>query len=438
MKPNLHLEREPSPDSGSWTSGLLPAEHSALSAGERMRQRLLVVFGLLVGALVLPALVLVFIRDPVLRLPRAAMLAIAAVITATPLWLRIASTRNVALTTIFVLHAGFFLIVGMNLGLAGPAAALLVCLPVITTVLLGPRVGWLDAVLVLALALAFEYLSRARGLPSTAPAEIWPLVRLTTLFVAVALSVLSITAYARLSRQQARELRRLAHHDRLTGLANRHYVAEIMPSELARLSRRREREGRIASGQPSLGLVLVDLDHFKLVNDNWSHSVGDRVLSAVAGVLLAATREGDVVARWGGEEFLIVLRDLEQDGLAETPARILEAVRRLRLTLDTGQRLRLTCSLGFTHVPPGGASGDSWHDLVELADAAMIRAKREGRDRGIGYLWAHDRTSDEELRRTVSEIPQALADGRLERVEVLPRLGRSEVAQLGLRLPTAG
>ncbi|MCD4748709.1 MAG: diguanylate cyclase [Thermoanaerobaculales bacterium] len=223
-------------------------------------------------------------------------------------------------------------------------------------------------------------------------------------------------------RQANEELRWLAHHDRLTDLYNRHYIYEIMPSELSRLSRRRRRADEEGNGgvedTPCLGLILVDLDNFKKINDNWNHMVGDQVLVAVAGALLDATRESDVVARWGGEEFLILLRDLERKGIEETPPRILRAIRDLQVFLPGGETIGLTCSLGFTHFPDvGDLTRFHWESLVKVADVALLQAKRSGRDRGVGFQWPSCIDSVEGAADVTGDIGRAVEAGRLDRTE---------------------
>lgn len=161
----------------------------------------------------------------------------------------------------------------------------------------------------------------------------------------------------------------LAYHDTLTGLANRERVREHLLNEIARARR---------SGT-SVALLFLDLDHFKAVNDAHGHQAGDDVLLAVGQRLQAATREGDLLARRGGDEFLLVVAGL-RDGAAET------AVRRaqdLLTSLDEPvpvgvQGHQVGASIGISLFP---ADAGSAAELLDHADEAMYRSKQAGRDR---------------------------------------------------------
>lgn len=217
-------------------------------------------------------------------------------------------------------------------------------------------------------------------------------------------------------------LRWLAHHDRLTGLFNRHYIFEFIPGEFSLLQRRRRQipeDGALLSNNPSLGIMLLDLDHFKSINDRWDHMVGDEALQAVAEVFRKALRDTDVISRWGGEEFLMILRDVRPEGLEESSRRVLEQVRALRLPVASGGPLRLTCSIGWTLVPNDPEPDvELWELLLKLADLNLLEAKRTGKDRAVGCIW------DENFQRAeLEEILEGGDYGELgricRRVEVL-------------------
>jgi diguanylate cyclase (GGDEF)-like protein len=161
-----------------------------------------------------------------------------------------------------------------------------------------------------------------------------------------------------------KEVERLARHDRLTGLSNRHEFDEVLPKEFSRSQR---------SNTP-LGLVLVDIDHFKSVNDTHGHQVGDEVLRQVGVILGGLVRHEDVAARFGGEEFVVLLPGIDPDGaftLAE----------RLRSEVSAGvQAVPITLSAGVACYPDHAMSID---ELIGQADAALYQAKRSGRDRSV-------------------------------------------------------
>ena len=157
-----------------------------------------------------------------------------------------------------------------------------------------------------------------------------------------------------------------AYHDALTGLANRRLFHEHLSLALALAQRR---EGLVA-------VLFLDLDHFKLVNDSLGHSVGDALLRQVAKRLKSAVREGDTVARVGGDEFTIVLQELSQrEDAALVAQKVLSSIAE---PVDVnGHRLYVTTSIGITIFPD---DGDDAETLLRNADTAMYRAKEEGRN----------------------------------------------------------
>ena len=155
--------------------------------------------------------------------------------------------------------------------------------------------------------------------------------------------------------------------DGLTGLANRRRADEMLARELAR-SRR--------FGGP-VGLILADVDDFKAINDEYGHPVGDAVLREVAGAFLGTVREIDVAARWGGEEFAVVLPGTDAEGAARAAERIREALARREMFAPDGGVLRVTASFGVA----SSSLGTTSEELVALADEALYRAKRAGKDR---------------------------------------------------------
>jgi diguanylate cyclase (GGDEF)-like protein len=177
--------------------------------------------------------------------------------------------------------------------------------------------------------------------------------------------------------------RRLEHAsltDPLTGLWNRRHFALEMPAECARALRRCEDGDR----NGVLGLLLIDCDHFKQINDRHGHAVGDAVLVEIAARLRQQARDGDLLARWGGEEFLFVLRDAERSGLAAAAERVLGCIAE-RPFVFAVEPLPVTCSIGVCAYPfaadaPAAASLD---DCLRQADAALYEAKRRGRNRAV-------------------------------------------------------
>lgn len=175
-----------------------------------------------------------------------------------------------------------------------------------------------------------------------------------------------------------RNLRVAAERDALTGLANHATLQRSLRLEL----KRHERIGR------PLCVVMLDLDHFKAVNDAHGHPAGDQVLKAVAAALRRASRETDVVARYGGEEFTLVLPDTQRAGAERKVAEVLDTVRRLPL----GSVGTVTLSAGIAAYPDDGATPTA---LLGAADRALYAAKDTGRDRAVTYAEWLERAPDD-------------------------------------------
>ena len=157
--------------------------------------------------------------------------------------------------------------------------------------------------------------------------------------------------------------------DPLTGLHNRLFFDERMASEFAFAKRHGSR----------LSVIFVDADHFKNINDTWGHPVGDEVLRKVAGLIGDTVRTEDIVARIGGEEFVVVVRDIPQAGLAALAERIRAGVERLVVEHEE-KRVPITVSIGVATMDPEHTF-ESPQALVAEADAALYASKEAGRNR---------------------------------------------------------
>ena len=162
---------------------------------------------------------------------------------------------------------------------------------------------------------------------------------------------------------QAR-IHHLAHHDALTGLPNRMSFMERLGQQIE----------RARAANTSLALLFVDLDHFKRVNDSLGHLIGDRLLQTVAARISACLRAGDVVARFGGDEFIVLLDDAARDDVAQVAHKLLRAI---ELPVDAeGRDLSVTPSVGIAMFPHDGTTPT---ELIKNADTAMYIAKSRGR-----------------------------------------------------------
>ncbi|NVB81910.1 MAG: diguanylate cyclase [Kofleriaceae bacterium] len=156
--------------------------------------------------------------------------------------------------------------------------------------------------------------------------------------------------------------------DGLTKLFNKRYLMDRLDSELKFAQRH----------QTALTLLMLDLDHFKKINDTNGHLAGDMLLSTVATALLRAVRNEDVVARFGGEEIAIVLRAIGVEAAAHMAERLRKVVEQAEVEID-GKKLRATASIGVAGYPSTPAK--SVEELIEAADKALYRAKADGRNR---------------------------------------------------------
>jgi two-component system cell cycle response regulator len=166
-----------------------------------------------------------------------------------------------------------------------------------------------------------------------------------------------------------RRLEVMANTDPLTAVLNRRALTERLASELERVKRY----------DATVSVLLIDIDHFKRVNDNYGHLVGDDVLMDVGALLQSAVRSVDVVARYGGEEFVIALPETGLAGATAFAERIRELVEAHTFAHAGGSDLRLTASIGVASFPSPGL--ETVEDLLAKADQALYRAKAEGRNR---------------------------------------------------------
>jgi len=184
--------------------------------------------------------------------------------------------------------------------------------------------------------------------------------------------------------------------DPLTGLHNRRFLDLSLPVD-ARQAQRTYREILDAGGLPDSAredvlLFLLDLDHFKRVNDTYGHLAGDQVLKQLAEALKAMTRSTDYLVRWGGEEFLLVARRSRRQGQTILAQGLLEGIKTRTFTLPDGVELKLTCSIGFTALPihPRAPEVGDWQQALRMADQCLYAAKNTGRCRWVGVSMLED------------------------------------------------
>ncbi|MGD8311788.1 MAG: EAL domain-containing protein [Gammaproteobacteria bacterium] len=200
--------------------------------------------------------------------------------------------------------------------------------------------------------------------------------------------------------QRDKMLRRLADYDPLTGLPNRRYFSQELEDEIA----------RVREGGKTSALLFIDLDQFKYINDTLGHAAGDRVLVQAACCLSGNLRENDLIARFGGDEFTVVLRDINRENAAQLVEDLMKLMQDIQF-IEDGQSFSVLCSIGVTMLDSGRFSPD---EVLSQADFACHEAKARGRNR----FHFHELSSSEKRRMTVDmgwsqRIKKALRDDRM-------------------------
>jgi diguanylate cyclase (GGDEF)-like protein len=221
------------------------------------------------------------------------------------------------------------------------------------------------------------------------------------------LAVLAVLMYRRV-REMNRTLvkheallRAHSERDALTGLANRRQFREVM---------------RVRGADRSFNgaLLMVDVDHFKRINDRHGHASGDKVLIEMSRRLQQAMRGDDLVARWGGEEFLVFAPGVEGSELDQLADRVRRAIAETPMVLESGDTLDVTVSIGYASFPlPNSHVPVTWEQAVNLADLSLYTAKNHGRNRAVGIIRTTAGTRDA-LREVADDLARAHQEGRVE------------------------
>jgi diguanylate cyclase (GGDEF)-like protein/PAS domain S-box-containing protein len=167
-------------------------------------------------------------------------------------------------------------------------------------------------------------------------------------------------------RQRLEELQELAMHDPLTGIANRRFVEICITARLEEL----RRYGF------DFSVLFIDADNFKLINDTHGHAVGDRILKMISATVANSLRSFDIIGRWGGEEFIVLLINPKPDNLFKLADRLRKLVEKSALTLESSETLKVTVSIGATEAK----KGETLDSLIDRADKLMFESKRGGRN----------------------------------------------------------
>ena len=232
---------------------------------------------------------------------------------------------------------------------------------------------------------------------------------------------------ADLLAQRTEELREATLHDPLTGLCNRRFLTEVAEPEVRSfVALRRHLLGAVERRRQDIedavfALYMIDLDHFKLVNDQYGHGAGDLVLKQLSELLRRSIRDDDFAIRWGGEEFLVVLKRTTVEYADRFAFIVREKVQHTDfLVANAAKRtVRCTCSVGFVNLPFLVFDPDllSFEQTIMLADLGLSHAKAGGRDRSVKVLPGGTPLTREELPWVIANLDYAL-QRRLIAVEV--------------------
>ncbi|MBN2439884.1 MAG: GGDEF domain-containing protein [Spirochaetales bacterium] len=185
------------------------------------------------------------------------------------------------------------------------------------------------------------------------------------------------------------QLKELSFMDPLTNLRNRRYVWETISEEIDHFltqdfDREEEKRENLIESK-SFGVFMIDIDHFKIVNDTYGHAAGDEVLKAISGTLSEIIRFDDYLVRWGGEEFLLLLRNTDRNHLAQFAKKMKETINRLEIKISDRSLVQVTISIGGIALPYKcqGRESLNLQESIHLCDLALYIAKRTGRNRAI-------------------------------------------------------
>ena len=214
-------------------------------------------------------------------------------------------------------------------------------------------------------------------------------------------------------RVRTREFEEASLTDPLTGLRNRRFMSLQMASEMA-LWVRRKAHPPAAEAANDMVVFLIDVDHFKAVNDRYGHAAGDELLRQFAERLRTVFRASDHLVRWGGEEFLVVARDTQRERAAELAERVRDAIAGEPF-IHNGTPLPITASIGWAPLPWDAASPQAlgWEAVVALADLALYTVKQGGRNGWLGLLPNVPLPPDADLGWVMKRMPRMLTSGEL-------------------------
>ncbi|MCG8338247.1 MAG: diguanylate cyclase [Proteobacteria bacterium] len=206
-------------------------------------------------------------------------------------------------------------------------------------------------------------------------------------------------------KHQFDQAKEVSLRDELTGLKNRRYITEVIEDEIGAFLNQKIKTMKYGKNLRNnslgfYGIYFADLDHFKRINDTYGHDAGDLVLKQLSELFLTITRENDAVIRWGGEEFLILLKNTKSQYLIQFAEKLGRKVKEYDFAISSKKTVKLTCSIGFTNLPLDNNHPDylTLNDAITLADQALYHSKKNGRNR-----WTGIQSTDRQI--TTKDIP---------------------------------
>ena len=192
-----------------------------------------------------------------------------------------------------------------------------------------------------------------------------------------------------------KKLEEQSYSDPLTAVANRRFLSKFIESDISKSKREYTDETKGVSGKPKenadLVFLLVDIDYFKKINDQYGHDAGDKAIQAVAKILKQACRKSDFIVRWGGEEFLIVARFVSRKNIETLAERIRTLIETTQVQVGNDKFVDMTCSIGYAGLPLQVSlpNKHDWPTVIKVADHCLYAAKRSGRNTWVGIESIH-------------------------------------------------
>ena len=253
-------------------------------------------------------------------------------------------------------------------------------------------------------------------LASNASEDTFTTSKATTLerFRAHVVSALSKSNLVDLLEKNCNKLEHISSTDQLTGLRNRHYLYNHIEIDIKNLLEHYQIGARTKTSTPDnedYTFFIIDIDHFKAINDTYGHVAGDRILQRMGNILMALFRETDYCIRWGGEEFLIITRFSSRSKAAATAEKIRSAIDQHTFDIDDDLSIKNTCSIGFASYPflPSNPGAHTWEQVLDIADTCLYAAKNSQRNAWVG-LYASEGESNTDIVPSFLNNPEQALD----------------------------